>query len=309
MGQLIDGQWQADPPPAAGAFERKPSRYRDWIGSADFPAAAGRYRLYVAMACPWAHRTLIARALKRLEAAIPVTVAEPLMLADGWTFAEPEPVIGARALHQLYRHADPGATTRATVPVLFDQETGRIVNNESAEIIRMLNRAFDALTDVRDDLYPDALAAEIDAVNARIYETVNNGVYRAGFARTQAAYDQAVATLFESLDWLEDRLSRQRYLVGNRPTEADWRLFPTLVRFDAVYHGHFKCNWRHVYEYPNLWGYVRDLYQVPGVAGTIDLAACRQHYYGSHRHLNPTGIVPAGPTLDFSAPHDRFHLT
>lgn len=314
MGILIDGQWRSEASyadPKSGAFERRPSTFRAQVsadGGSDFPAEAGRYHLYVARACPWSHRTMIFRVLKKLEDVISIGYVEPAMLDHGWTFREPDPLTGARYVYELYQRANPRYTGRATVPVLWDKRTGTIVNNESSDIVRMLNSQFAAFTDDRTDYYPAELAAEIDALNARIYEAVNNGVYRAGFATRQEAYESAVRTLFESLDWLEARLARQRYLLGDRLTEADWRLFPTLVRFDAVYYGHFKCNLRHVYEYPALWAYTRELYQMPGIAATVAIEEYKAHYYGSHRHINPSGIVPLGPVLDFSAPHGRDRL-
>jgi glutathionyl-hydroquinone reductase len=310
MGVLIDGEWRADPPARGGAgeFVRQTSTFRNRItadGSSGFKAAAGRYHLYVARACPWSHRTMIYRALKGLEEVISISFVEPLMLERGWSFPEPDPISGARYVYELYQQADPLYSGRATVPVLWDRETHGIVNNESADIIRMMNSEFDAITHDLTNFYPEALAREIDQINARIYDTVNNGVYRAGFASSQAAYEKAAHELFASLDWLEERLRGQRYLLGDLITEADWRLFPTLMRFDAVYYGHFKCNLRHVYEYPALWAYTRELYQIPGIAHTVNIAEYKTHYYGSHRNINPTGIVPLGPELDFSAPHDR----
>jgi len=312
MGLLVDGVWQDawyDTKKTKGRFERSESRFRDWItadGSSGFPAEAGRYHLYVAYACPWAHRTLIFRALKGLEDMISVSVVEPLMLENGWTFAEgADSVNASRYLYEVYLKADPNYSGRVTVPVLWDKKTGTVVSNESAEIIRMLNSAFDGLGAAPGDYYPEPLRTEIDAVNDRVYHTVNNGVYKAGFATTQEAYEEAVTALFDSLDWLEDRLSRQRYLAGDRPTEADWRLFTTLARFDAVYHGHFKCNLRRLADYPNLWALTRELYQVPGVAETVNLDHIKRHYYGSHKTINPTGIVPKGPVLDFTEPHGR----
>ena len=315
MGILIDGQWRSEASYAdaqSGEFRRQQSRFRRHItaaGSSGFPAEAGRYHLYVANACPWCHRTLIYRVLKRLEGVISVGHVEPAMLEEGWTFREPDPITGARTAYELYQRADPHYTGRATLPVLWDLKTHTLVNNESSDIIRMFDTQFAALTGDRSTLYPAELASEIDAVNARVYETVNNGVYRAGFASRQPAYESAVRALFESLDWLEARLSTRRYLTGNRITEADWRLFPTLVRFDAVYYGHFKCNLRHVYEYPALWAYTRELYQVDGIARTVFLDEYKQHYYSSHRNINPTGIVPLGPVLDFSTPHGRERAT
>jgi putative glutathione S-transferase len=266
--------------------------------------------LYVSLACPWAHRTLIFRQLKGLEDMVGVSVVHWLMREHGWTFAETPGATGdllhdARFLHEAYSRAEPGYSGRVTVPVLWDRHTGRIVNNESSEIIRMLNSAFDGIGAAPGDYYPEPLRSEIDRINARVYATVNNGVYRAGFATTQAAYDEAVTELFASLDWLEDLLGRRRYLAGGRVTEADWRLFTTLLRFDPVYHGHFKCNLRRLVDYPNLWGHTRELYQWPGVAETVDFAHIKGHYYASHGTINPTGIVPLGPILDFTAPHGR----
>jgi glutathionyl-hydroquinone reductase len=311
MGLLVDGQWRDewyDTKRSGGAFERPASAFRHWItadGSSGFPAASGRYHLYLSLACPWCHRTLLFRLLKRLENVISVSFVEPLMLENGWTFAKPDPLTGARYAYEIYQRADPRANGRASVPILWDKEKRTIVNNESSDIIRMLNSAFAAFTDERTDFHPRELAGEIDAVNARIYDTVNNGVYKAGFATRQEPYEQAVKALFGTLDWIEARLQRQQHLVGERATEADWRLFPSLVRFDAVYYGHFKCNLRHVYEYPALWDYTRALYQTPGVAETVDLRVFKTHYYGSHRKINPTGIIPLGPEIDFSSPSTR----
>ena len=316
MGMLIDGVWQAHPEvarPSDGSFVRPKTTVRNWItadgapgpgGEGGFAAMPGRYHLYVSLACPWAHRTLIFRVLKGLEDMISVSVVDPPMLEDGWTLA-PDTVTGAEFLHQVYAKSNPRYTGRASVPVLWDKEGGRIVNNESSEIIRMFNSAFDGVGASGPDFYPQALRAEIDAINGPVYETVNNGVYRAGFARTQEAYEEAVQALFATLDMLEERLSGQRYLAGDRITEADWRLFTTLVRFDAVYVGHFKCNIRRLVDYPGLWGYTRELYQVAGVAGTVDFDHIKQHYYRSHQSINPKRIVPAGPEIDFDAPHGR----
>lgn len=304
---------------SAGEFVRAVSGFRHWVtpdgrpgpsGEDGFQAEPGRYHLYVSYACPWAHRTLIVRALKGLEAVIPVSVVHPLMPAESWVFGDypgstPDRVHGFSALHQLYEESAPGFDGLVTVPVLYDARRQVIVNNESSEIIRMLNGAFDAWGRRDLDLYPQPQRTEIDAINALIYETINNGVYRAGFASTQAAYETAYDRLFETLDLLESRLARQRYLVGDRPTEADWRLFTTLVRFDAVYHGHFKCNRRRLVDYPSLWAYTRELYQVPGIAETVRMDHIKLHYYGSHRAINPTGIVPKGPELDFMVPHGR----
>lgn len=316
MGQLVNGVWQSGDvrgAPGDGNFKRKDSAFRDWIRddpSARFQPAAGRYHLYVSYACPWAHRALIFRSLKGLESMIGVTVVDPLMLENGWHFTDqhPDTLHGAEYLHQIYARADPEYTGRVTVPVLWDTKEGTIVNNESAEIIRMFNSAFDRVGAKPGDYYPADLADEIDTVNARIYETVNNGVYKAGFATRQAAYEDAFDALFDTLDWLEQRLSTQRYLLGERVTEADWRLLPTLLRFDPVYHGHFKCNRCHIADFPNLWGYTRELYQWPGVAATVHLDHIKKHYYASHRSVNPTGIVPKGPRLDFAEPHGRERL-
>jgi putative glutathione S-transferase len=310
VGHLIDGEWRSDPPSAGGSgeFVRQSSAFRNRITAgthAEFPALPGRYHLYVSRACPWCHRTMIARVAKRLENIISISFVEPFMLENGWTFAQADPVTGVRHVHELYSQADPLYTGRATLPVLWDKDVHTIVSNESADIIRMFNSEFDDITHELTDFYPDALAAEIDQINARIYETVNNGVYRAGFATAQSAHESAVQTLFEALNWLEERLKRQRYLLGDLVTEADWRLFPTLIRFDAVYYGHFKCNLRHVYEYPALWGYTREIYQMPGIAETVAIEEYKAHYYGSHRNLNPTGIIPVGPVLNFKGPHGR----
>ncbi len=282
-------------------------------GSSGFAAAAGRYHLYVSAACPWAHRTIIFRKLKRLEDAIGMTVVDPIRDHRGWTFSDaegcgPDPINGFGFLSEAYRRTDSDFDGRVTVPVLWDKEAGVIVNNESSEIIRMLNSEFDAFGDASVDFYPAELRAQIDAVNERVCRCVNNGVYRAGFATFQAAYDEAVAVLFDSLDWLDERLSHQRYLCGDRITEADWRLFTTCVRFDAVYVGHLKCNLRALVDYPHLWPYVRELYQFDGVAETVNFDHIKRHYYVTHDSINPTGIVPRGPTLDFEAPHDRHSL-
>ncbi|KAA0684038.1 glutathione S-transferase family protein [Roseomonas genomospecies 6] len=314
MGLLIDGRWQDqwyDTKNTGGAFVRPETRFRNWVkadGSTPFQPEAGRYHLFVSLACPWAHRTLIVRKLKGLEDAIGVTVVDPLMREEGWTFPEPDPVTGSTRLYEVYTKADPAYTGRVTVPVLWDRKTGTIVNNESAEIIRMLNREFDAIGDASLDFYPAELAEEIDRINAFVYDRVNNGVYKAGFATSQEKYEQAFDALFAALDELDERLAGQRYLLGDKPTEADWRLFTTLVRFDAVYVGHFKCNLRRIADYPNLSGYLRDLYQVPGVAETVDFHHIKRHYYASHTMINPTGIVPKGPALDLDAPHGRERL-
>ena len=312
MGLLVDGNWQDqwyDTKTTGGAFKRSESQFRHQINDPQHPAEPGRYRLYVSLACPWAHRTLIIRALKGLEAMLPVFVTHWHMGDHGWTF-EPGPGVvpdpdGAKYLYEIYLRANPAITSRVTVPILWDTHANTIVNNESSEIIRMLNTAFDPFGAKPGDYYPAALRPEIDALNARIYDTVNNGVYKAGFATTQSAYEAAVFPLFETLDWLEDRLAHRRYLCGDIITEADWRLFTTLARFDAVYVGHFKCNLRRLADYRNLWGYARDLYAQPGVKPTVDLHHIKHHYYGSHPTINPHGIVPAGPVLDWDSPHIR----
>ncbi len=325
MGLLVDGTWQDDTGKEFGSrdknghFVRTTTTFRNFVtadgspgptGKGGFPAEPGRYHLYVSLACPWAHRTLIFRKLKKLEAVISLSVMAAVLSRKGWEFGtEPgatlDTVNGKSTLADIYLLADPRYSGRASVPVLWDKKQRTIVSNESSEIIRMLNSAFDAFTDVHTDYYPVELRAEIDRINEIVYPNVNNGVYRAGFATTQAAYEEAARALFATLDQLEQRLSRQRYLVGRQITEADWRLFTTLVRFDAVYYSHFKCNVRRITDYPNLWSYLRDLYQVPGVAETVSLDHIKRHYYGSHRNLNPSGIVPIGPLIDFTLPHDR----
>ena len=296
MGMLVEGVWKdvpRDSKSSGGAFVRPDSAFRSRVAS----AAPGRYRLYVSKSCPWAHRTLIVRAMKGLEKAIPVFYAGPDMLENGWEFGEG----GIRYLHELYAKAMKNYTGRVTVPVLWDEQEARIVNNESAEIIRMLNRDFDALARRRlDDLYPEKLRREIDWLNERIYRTVNNGVYRAGFATAQDKYEEAVTALFKTLDWLEKRMKNRRWLCGRRFTEADVRLFTTLVRFDAVYYSHFKCNLRRLVDYPNLWRWTRRVYALPGVKGTVDMRQIKQHYYRSMKQINPTQIVPKGPLLDFA---------
>ncbi|HBP22352.1 MAG TPA: glutathione-dependent reductase, partial [Planctomycetes bacterium] len=275
-----------------------------------FPAEAGRYHLYVSLACPWAHRTIIVRHLKGLEDAIGLTVVDPIRDERGWAFTdEPDPLEGFEFLAEAYRKSDPEFEGRVTVPVLWDRVEQRIVNNESSEILRMLNAEFDAFAEHPElDLYPLALRAEIDEVNERVYRTINNGVYKAGFATSQEAYAEAVSELFESLDWLDERLARQRYLVGSQPTEADWRLFTTLIRFDVVYVGHFKCNLRRIADYPHLSGYLRDLYQQPGISETVDFDHIKRHYYVTHDKINPTRVVPLGPALELDAPHGREEL-
>jgi glutathionyl-hydroquinone reductase len=324
MGFLVKGVWtdeRYDTASNTGHFVRPTTRFRNWVtvdgragpsGEGGFAADTRRYHLYVSLACPWAHRTLIFRKLKRLEDVISVSVVEPYMGKEGWVFGTSgvatDTVNGKAKLSEIYLLADPHFSGRVTVPVLWDKKTGTVVNNESAEIIRMFNSAFDAFTDVRTDYYPAGLRAQIDSINTVVYENVNNGVYRAGMATTQAAYEEAFLALFATLDELERRLAKQRYLVGNTLTEADWRLFTTLVRFDAVYVGHFKCNLRRIADYPNLSNYLRELYQVPGVAETVSIDHIKRHYYSSHRKINPTGIVPLGPELNFSAPHNRGKL-
>jgi putative glutathione S-transferase len=320
MGLLVDGVWQQDGLRTKdGEFIRPTPRFRNWVtpdgspghtGEAGYPAEAGRYHLYVSLACPWAHRTVIFRKLKGLENVISMSTVSPDMLKDGWTFNKDEGSSGdavnrTSKLSEIYLLADPKYSGRVSVPVLWDKKRGTIVNNESPEIIRMLNSAFDKLTNVHTDYYPAPLRAEIDRLNETIYPNVNNGVYRSGFATSQAAYEKAFRGLFDTLDEMDQLLSQRRYLAGSTITEADWRFFTTLIRFDAVYYSHFKCNWRHIYEYPNLSNYTRDLYQQPGVAETVRLDQIKRHYYFSQRQVNPTGIVPVGPQLDFAAPHDR----
>lgn len=325
MGFLHDGVWQDqwyDTKSTKGRFVREQPQFRNWItadgsagpaGEGGFKAEPGRYHLYVSYACPWAHRTLIFRALKGLEDMISLSVVHWLMGDHGWTFNEGGGVIAdsvnnAQYFYQVYLAAQADYSGRVTVPVLWDKKKKTIVSNESSEIIRMLNTAFDAVGAKPGDYYPEPLRPEIDAMNERIYHTVNNGVYKAGFATTQNAYEEAIIPLFETLDWLEERLSSSRYLLGAALTEADWRLFTTLVRFDPVYVGHFKCNLKRIADYPNLSGFVRDLYQQPGVAATVHLDHIKAHYYVSHKTINPTGVVPLGPEADYSAPHARSSL-
>jgi putative glutathione S-transferase len=323
MGLLVDGVWQQDGVRTKdGQFVRPATSFRNWVtpdgspgpsGEGGYAAESGRYHLYVGYSCPWAHRTIIFRKLKGLENVISMSSVSPDMLKDGWTFDQAtgssgDAVNGKSKLYEIYLMADAKYTGRVSVPVLWDKKRKTIVNNESSEIIRMLNTAFDAFTNVHTDYYPGPVRADIDRLNDLVYKNVNNGVYRAGFATSQDAYEQAFRNVFDTLDEIEQILSQHRYLIGNTITEADWRLFCTLIRFDAVYYSHFKCNWRHITEYPNLSNYVRDLYQLPGVAETVNLAQIKRHYYGSQRQVNPTGIVPVGPQLDFSAPHDRARL-
>jgi putative glutathione S-transferase len=324
MGLLIDGVWHDDwydTAASGGRFERFASRFRNWVtaegapgpsGEGGFAAEAGRYHLYVAGSCPWAHRTLIWRELKGLEDIVSISIAQSRKHVQGWVFEEgegliPDHVNGATHLHQIYTLAEPEYSGRVTVPVLWDKKRATIVNNESAEIVRMLDAAFDGVGASGPELYPAALRPEIDALNARIYASLNNGVYRCGFATSQAAYDEAAGPLFETLDFLEGLLAERRYLTGGRLTEADWRLFPTLVRFDLAYHGNFKCNLKRLVDYPNLWGYTRELYQIPGIARTMSIEQIKTGYY-TIRAVNPTGIVPLGPEIDFTAPHGRAHL-
>lgn len=325
MGLLVEGRWhdQWYESSKDGAFQRENAQRRNWVtadgepgpsGEGGFKAEAGRYHLYVSLACPWAHRTLIVRKLKELENLIDVSVVSWLMLENGWTFdtqkgSTGDALDGHQFLHQRYTTDDPRYTGRVTVPLLWDKKLQRIVSNESAEIIRMFNSAFNELTGNHLDLYPADLRTSIDQLNDEIYPTVNNGVYRAGFATSQGAYEQAYDALFGELDALEARLGGNRYLAGEHLTEADVRLFTTIVRFDAVYYSHFKCNLRRIADYPNLSNWSRELYQWPGIAETVNLEHIKSHYYASHRTINPTGIVPKGPALDFSAPHDRKRLT
>ena len=317
MGELIDGRWVRtgfETVVVDGTVKRKPSIFRNWVtadgsagptGEAGFKAEAGRYHLYISLACPWAHRTLILRKIKGLEPLVGLSVVHWHMGEDGWTFEDGPGVIadtvnGAAFAHQLYTQADPGCTTRVSVPILWDKHRSTIVSNESSDIIRMFAAAFDAVGALPGDTYPEELRAEIDAVNERIYPTLNDGVYKAGFATTQEAYEEAVAGVFATLDWLEERLRTREFLVGDRLTEADIRVFTTLVRFDAVYHGHFKCNWRRLTDYPVLWAYVRRLYALPGFGETVDFHHIKHHYYESHPWLNPSRVVPSGPKTDWS---------
>ncbi|MDQ6954653.1 MAG: glutathione S-transferase family protein [Mariprofundaceae bacterium] len=303
MGMLINGVWQTDDGIWAskdGKFHRVESKFQCDGGSTTVPAAMDRYHLYVSLACPWAHRALIFRKLKGLEAMIPVTVVHPHMLDQGWQFAEPEPLYGFTHAHQLYSKADSAYTGRISVPILWDKQQSTILCNESANIIRIFNCAFNALTGNTDDYYPTHLRSDIDAINRFVYDKINNGVYKCGFATSQTAYEEAFNSLFEALDQLEARLATQSYLVGEAITEADWRLFTTLIRFDAVYVGHFKCNRNRIVDMPNLWAYLRRLYQQPGIAETVNFEHIKQHYYFSHQHINPSRIVPAGPDMNLA---------
>ncbi len=323
MGLLVDGVWHDkwyDTKKSKGRFERSESQFRNWItadgtpgpsGRGGFKAEAGRYHLFVAYACPWAHRTLIFRSLKGLEDIVDVSFVHWFMGDKGWTFAEDEDaVVGdhlfcSQYAYQIYTKADPSYSGRVTVPILWDKQEQTIVSNESSEIIRMFNSAFESIGAKEGDYYPTALRDQINAINNRVYDTLNNGVYKCGFATSQEAYNEAVVPLFETLDYLEGLLSKNRYLTGDSTTEADWRLFPTLARFDSIYFGHFKCNIRRLSDYPNLWAYTRDLYQHPGISGTLNFAHNKQHYYASHETVNPTRIVPMGPNIDFDEPHGR----
>ncbi len=323
MGLLVEGKWHDtwyDTESTGGAFKRSAAQFRNWLtadgsagpsGKGGFKAEPGRYHLYVSYACPWAHRTLIFRELKGLSDLVTVSVVHPDMLDKGWTFvtdsdgATGDNLYGLDFAHQVYTKADPGYSGRVTVPILWDKQLETIVSNESSEIIRMFNSAFNGITGNTDDYWPKAMRDDIEEVNARVYSDVNNGVYKSGFATTQAAYDAAVAPLFDTLDWLENRLSASRYLLGDRITEADWRLFTTLIRFDPVYHLHFKCNRRRLIDYPNLWAYTRELYQWPGIASTVNMTHIVRHYHYSHDSINPHRIIPVNPVLDYMEPHGR----
>ena len=323
MGQLVDGVWHDvwyDTGKSGGAFERSTSSFRNWItadgspgpsGTGGFKAESGRYHLYVSYACPWAHRTMIFRQIKELADHISFDVVHPDMLSDGWTFATDDAgatgdrQFGLPFLRDIYLRAYPNISGRVTVPILWDKQQNTIVSNESSEIIRMFNSAFNGLTGNDLDFYPPALQADIEPINGRIYDTFNNGVYRCGFSTTQAAYNAAVVPLFETLDWLEDHLASNRYLMGHQLTEADWRLFPTLVRFDSVYHLHFKCNRKRIIDYPNLWAYTRELYQYDGISDTVNMQHTIRHYHYSHDTINPNRIIPINPILDWYLPHGR----
>lgn len=318
MGRLVDGKWDSKRQrrPPGERFEHEPTKFRNWVtadgapgptGEGGFKAEPGRYHLYVSLACPWAHRTIIFRKLKKLTEAIGISVVEPHVLREGWEFNEtwPDHLYGRSRLYEFYAAADPTYSGRCSVPILWDKQRETIVSNESADIIRMLNSAFDAFGESSLDFYPERLRLEIDAINAVVFENVNEGVYKAGFATSQETYEEAFRALFNTLDELDQRLDGQRFLLGDPLTEADWRLFTTLVRFDAVYYVHFKCNRRRIADYPNLSGYLRDLFQMPGVKETVDIEHIKQHYYWSHDHINPTRIVPLGPLMIIDAPHDR----
>ena len=318
MGLLVDGKWQDkwyDTDKSGGKFERQASKFRHRIGDSDgkFAPESGRYHLYVSLACPWAHRTLIFRKLKKLESHIDVSVVHPEMLDNGWEFgdypgATGDTLFNFEFAHQLYTKVDPDITTRVTVPILWDKKLNTIVNNESADIIRILNSDFNALTGNYDDYYPELLRSDIDEINELVYHSINNGVYKSGFATTQEAYEEAVNALFDALEEVETRLSPSRYLVGDTLTEADWRLFTTLIRFDPVYHGHFKCNKKQISDYPNTFGYMKELYQVPGVAETVNFDHIKRHYYFSHTMINPTQVIPVGPSQDLMSAHGREHI-
>lgn len=319
MGLLVEGKWQDkwyDTKSTGGRFVRRKSQFREWVtadGSSGFKAEPGRYHLYVSLACPWAHRTLIFRKLKKLEGVISLSIVDPLMEENGWEFSDYESSIedsvnGSDYLHQIYTTAKPDYTGRVTVPVLWDKEKKTIVNNESSEIILMLNSEFDEFGNSTQDFYPPELRDEIDKINEVVYHNINNGVYKCGFATTQQAYEEAFNNLFSTLDQIENILSKKRYIVGDKLTLADWRLFTTLLRFDSVYYTHFKCNLRRIEEYPNLSNYLRELYQYPGVEETVNFKHIKEHYFKSHKTINPTGIVPSGPELDLSTPHNRSKL-
>ena len=323
MGQLVDGVWHDvwyDTGKSGGAFERSTSSFRNWItadgspgpsGTGGFKAESGRYHLYVSYACPWAHRTMIFRQIKELADHISFDVVHPDMLSDGWTFATDDAgatgdrQFGLPFVRDIYLRADPNISGRVTVPILWDKQQNTIVSNESSEIIRMFNSAFNGLTGNDLDFYPSALQADMEPINGRIYDTFNNGVYRCGFSTTQAAYNAAVVPLFETLNWLEDHLASNRYLMGHQLTEADWRLFPTLARFDSVYHLHFKCNQKRIIDYPNLWAYTRELYQYDGISDTVNMQHTIRHYHYSHDTINPNRIIPINPILDWHLPHGR----
>ncbi len=316
MGLMIKGEWRDewyDTKSTGGRFVRRESFFRNWVtadGSSGFKAEPNRYHLYITLACPWAHRTLIFRNLKNLGNVISLSIVSPTMLENGWTFddfpgAISDPVNNSRHLYEIYVAAKPDYSGRVTVPVLWDKKSGTIVNNESSEIIRMFNSEFNVVGDKSVDFYPVELRNAIDEINNIVYERVNNGVYKCGFATTQEAYEEACVSLFDTLDYIEKRLAKQRYLVGSTITEADWRLFTTLIRFDVVYFGHFKCNLRRISDYPHLSNYLRELYQIPGVSDTVNFEHIKKHYYHSHRTINPTGIVPVGPDLELEAPHNR----